>query len=332
MKTIAVLTSGGDAPGMNSAIRSVTRTAIEKGMEVYGVERGYKGLINNNMYKMDLRTVSNKIQCGGTMLYTARCPEFRTMEGLQKAADVCKTRGIEGLVVIGGDGSFRGAGDLSQLGIGCVCIPGTIDNDIACSDYTIGYDTCMNTVMQMVDRIRDTSEAHDRCSVVEVMGNKSGNLAVNAAMAVGATAILIPEVPFNIDKDVIARIRRTQKSGKQHFIIIVSEKLNNDKYFANNLAERIERETEIESRAVVLGHVQRGGSPSAHDRIIAGRMGHRAVELLSENRVNRVVAVKDSKIIDYSINDALKMVDEKKKDGRKKLDRELYETALEISI
>ena len=223
MKTIAVLTSGGDAPGMNAAIRAVVRTGCENGMRVLGVRRGYNGLMNGDMYEMNLRTVSDIIHRGGTMLYSARSPEFKTEEGMQKALDVCKANGIEGVVVIGGDGSFRGARDLSLRGIPTIGVPGTIDNDIACCDYTIGYDTAMNTVMDMVDRIRDTTESHDRCSVVEVMGRRAGYIALNSGIAIGATSILIPEVDFDIEKDVIERMKRTQKTDKKHFIIIVAE-------------------------------------------------------------------------------------------------------------
>jgi len=332
MKNIAVLTSGGDAPGMNAAIRAVVRTAYDNGISVYGVERGYKGLISDCMYKLDIRHVSDKIHRGGTMLYSARCPEFLTVEGQKKALEVCRQKRIEALIVIGGDGSFRGAKDFSELGMPCICIPGTIDNDIACSDYTIGYDTCMNTIMQMVDRVRDTTEAHDRCSVVEVMGNNAGHLALNAGIAVGATAILIPEVEFDIDRDVIGRIRQTQKTGKRHFIVMISEKINDDKYFAQNLASMIEEKTGIESRAVVLGHVQRGGSPSVRDRVIASQMGHHAIKLLADSKENRVIAVKDSRIVDYSIKEALQIVDENKRMGKTKLSMSLYNTALEISI
>ena len=222
MKTIGVLTSGGDAPGMNAAIRAVVRAGCENGFRVMGIRRGYNGLMYGDMYEMNLRSVSNIINRGGTILYSARSPEFKTEEGMQKAMDVCKEMQMEGIVVIGGDGSFRGARDLSLRGVPCVGIPGTIDNDIACCDYTIGYDTSMNTVMEMVDRLRDTSESHDRCSVVEVMGRRAGYIALNAGIACGATTILIPEVPFDFEKDVIERMQRTQKAGKRHFIIIVA--------------------------------------------------------------------------------------------------------------
>lgn len=223
MKTIAVLTSGGDAPGMNAAIRAVVRTACENGIKVYGVIRGYNGLINGDFIEMDLRSVSDIINRGGTILYSARSVEFATEEGMRKAIRTCQEHGIEGVVVIGGDGSFRGARDLSERGIPCVGLPGTIDNDIACCDNTIGYDTCLNTIMEMVDRVRDTSESHDRCTVVEVMGRKAGYLALNAGIACGATSILIPEIEYDIQEHIIERMEKTQRTGKKHFIIIVAE-------------------------------------------------------------------------------------------------------------
>lgn len=320
MKKIGVLTSGGDAPGMNAAIRAVVRSGCEKGLEVYGIERGYEGLMNDKMRIMDIRSVSDVINRGGTFLYSARSPKFRSEEGMQQAIEVCKKRGIEGLVVIGGDGSFRGARDLSLRGIPCIGIPGTIDNDIACCDYTIGYDTCLNTIMQMVDRIRDTTASHDRCSVVEVMGRRAGYLALNAGIACGATSILIPEVPYDFHRDVIERIRRTQRTGKMHFIIIVAEGIGG----VDELATRIQLETGIESRSIVLGHVQRGGSPSVKDRVIASRMGYYAVELLCQGIGNRVVASQKSDIVDYDIFEALNM--------KKSIDTDLYRIAHEISI
>lgn len=320
MKKIGVLTSGGDAPGMNAAIRAVVRSGCEKGLEVYGIERGYEGLMNDKMRIMDIRSVSDVINRGGTFLYSARSPKFRSEEGMQQAIEVCKRRGIEGLVVIGGDGSFRGARDLSLRGIPCIGIPGTIDNDIACCDYTIGYDTCLNTIMQMVDRIRDTTASHDRCSVVEVMGRRAGYLALNAGIACGATSILIPEVPYDFQRDVIERIRRTQRTGKMHFIIIVAEGIGG----VDELATRIQLETGIESRSIVLGHVQRGGSPSVKDRVIASRMGYYAVELLCQGIGNRVVASQKSEIVDYDIFEALNM--------KKSIDIDLYRIAHEISI
>lgn len=320
MKSIAVLTSGGDAPGMNPAVRAVVRTACQRGIKVYGVERGYTGLINGDIHEMNLRSVSDIITRGGTILYSARCPEFKTEEGLQKAVATCKKFGIDGMVIIGGDGSFRGARDLSLRGIPCIGLPGTIDNDISCTDYTIGYDTCLNTIVQMVDRIRDTSESHDRCTVVEVMGRGAGYLALEAGIAVGATSIIVPEVEYDIERDVIARIREFQKTGKKHFIVIVAEGVGG----TAEIAKKIEAETGVESRATILGHVQRGGSPTARDRIMASQMGSRAVDLLTQGIGNRVVGIKDNKIVDFDIFEALKMT--------KTIDMKDYELAHEISI
>ncbi len=303
IKTIGVLTSGGDAPGMNAAIRAVVRAACELGIKVYGIKRGYNGLMEDDMYEMNLRSVSDIINRGGTILYSARSPRFKTEEGMADAINNCKKRGIEGLVVIGGDGSFRGARDLSLRGIPCVAIPGTIDNDIGCCDYTIGYDTAMNTIMQMVDRIRDTAESHDRCAVVEVMGRGAGYLALNAGVACGATTILIPEIPYDFDRDVIERMKRAQKSNKVHFVIVVSEAIGG----VEEMAKRIQSETGVEARATILGHVQRGGSPTAKDRIVASQMGFRAVQLLKDGVGNRVVAMRRENIVDYDIFEALLM-------------------------
>ncbi len=324
MKTIAVLTSGGDAPGMNAAIRAVVRTGCENGMKVLGVRRGYNGLMNGDMYEMNLRTVSDIIHRGGTMLFSARSPEFKTEEGMNKALEVCKQNGIEGVVVIGGDGSFRGARDLSLHGIPTIGVPGTIDNDIACCDYTIGYDTAMNTVMDMVDRIRDTTESHDRCSVVEVMGRRAGYIALNSGIAIGATSILLPEVDFDIEKDVIERMKRTQKTDKKHFIIIVAEGVSEKIGGVANLAKIIEEKTGVESRATVLGHVQRGGSPSLRDRLVASEMGNYAVHLLMKGIGNRVVAMQKEKVLDFDIYEALNM--------KNTINLDLYRVALEISI
>ena len=320
MKTIGVLTSGGDAPGMNAAIRAVVRAGCENGFRVMGIRRGYNGLMYGDMYEMNLRSVSNIINRGGTILYSARSPEFKTEEGMQKAIDVCKQMDMQGIVVIGGDGSFRGARDLSLRGVPCVGIPGTIDNDIACSDYTIGYDTAMNTVMENVDRLRDTSESHDRCSVVEVMGRRAGYIALNSGIACGATTILIPEVDFDFEKDVIDRMRRTQKTGKRHFIIIVAEGIGG----VNEMAKRIQEETGVESRATILGHVQRGGSPTVRDRVVGSTMGCRAVELLKQGIGNRVIALQKGELVDYDIFEALNMT--------KTIDLDLYKLAHEISI
>ena len=329
MKTIAVLTSGGDAPGMNAAIRAVVRTGCENGARVLGIRRGYAGLMKGDMYEMNLRSVSDIIHRGGTMLYSARSKEFCTEEGMQKAIEVCREAGIEGIVVIGGDGSFRGARDLSLRGINCVGVPGTIDNDIACCDYTIGYDTCLNTIMDMVDRIRDTTESHDRCFIIEVMGRRAGYLALNAGIAVGATSILIPEIEFSIQKDIIERMRRTQKTGKEHFIIVVAEGVNDQLVNqgingVSALAKYIEHNLGVESRATVLGHVQRGGSPSCKDRVVASQMGSYAAHLLLEGIGNRVVAMQREQIVDYDIFEALNMT--------KSIDTSLYDTAMEISI
>jgi 6-phosphofructokinase 1 len=320
MKTIGVLTSGGDAPGMNAAIRSVVRAACENGMRVMAIRRGYNGLMQGDMYEVNLRSVSNIINRGGTVLYSARSPEFKTEEGLQKALNVAKDVGLDGVVVIGGDGSFRGARDLSLRGLPCVGVPGTIDNDIACSDYTIGYDTAMNTVLEMVDRLRDTSESHDRCTVVEVMGRRAGYIALNAGIACGATSILIPEVEYDFQRDVIDRMKRTQMTGKKHFIIVVAEGIGG----VEEMAKRIEAETGVETRATVLGHVQRGGHPTVRDRVTASLMGYKAVELLKEGIGNRVIAMKQDEIIDYDIFEALNM--------KKSLDLDMYKIAHEISI
>ena len=320
MKTIGVLTSGGDAPGMNAAVRAVVRAGCENGFRVMGIRRGYNGLMQGDMFEMNLRSVSNIINRGGTVLYSARSPEFKTEEGLQKALKVAKDVNMEGIVVIGGDGSFRGARDLSLRGVNCVGIPGTIDNDIACSDYTIGYDTAMNTVIEMVDRLRDTSESHDRCSVVEVMGRRAGYIALNAGIACGATSILIPEVEYDFQRDVIDRMKRTQKTGKRHFIILVAEGIGG----VEEMAKRIQAETGVETRATILGHVQRGGHPTVRDRVTASLMGYKAVELLKEGIGNRVLAMNKDEIVDYDIFEALNM--------KKSLNIEDYKIAHEISI
>lgn len=319
MKTIGVLTSGGDAPGMNAAIRSVVRSAEAMGLKVKGVLRGYNGLIENNFVDLDARSVSDIIQHGGTMLYTARCPKFKTNEGVEEAVNNCKKNGIEGLIVIGGDGSFRGARDLSLRGIPCVGIPGTIDNDISSTDYTIGFDTAMNTVVENVDKLRDTASSHDRCSVVEVMGHGAGDLAMQCGLAVGATSVIVPEKEYD-PESVIKKIRETQKYGRKHFIIIVSEGICN----VVELAKQIEDETGIESRATILGHIQRGGSPTLRDRVVASKMGYAAVELLKDGIGNRVIAMNDNHIVNYDIFEALNMP--------KKFDKDTYSLADLIAI
>ncbi|HIV47904.1 MAG TPA: 6-phosphofructokinase [Candidatus Acutalibacter stercorigallinarum] len=302
-KSIAVLTSGGDAPGMNAAVRAVVRTGLNFGMTVYGVKRGYNGLLTGDLHEMNMRSVSDIMQHGGTALFTARSPEFNTPEGVQKAADMCREKGIDGVVVIGGDGSFRGARDLTGAGILTIGVPGTIDNDIACTDYTIGYDTALNTAMEMIDRIRDTTESHDRCSVVEVMGRRCGDIALNTGVAVGALTTLVPEIPYDFQKDVIDRIKLAQSTGKRHYIIVVAEGVGH----TQELAERIQKETGIETRATILGHVQRGGAPTLRDRVVASRMGYHAVELLEKGIGNRVVAMKGEQIVDFDITEALNM-------------------------
>ena len=319
MKTIAVLTSGGDAPGMNAAVRAVVRTAISLGMTVKGVCRGYNGLIEGDIVDLDVRSVSDIIHRGGTVLYTARSPKFKTEEGMQQAIENCKKHGIEGIVVIGGDGSYRGARDLSLRGIPCVGVPGTIDNDISSTEYTIGFDTAMNTAMEMVDKIRDTAQSHDRCSVVEVMGRRAGYLALQCGIAVGATAIMVPEIETKLS-DVITKIQDTQKTGKKHFIIVVAEGIGG----VEQMAKEIEEATGIETRATILGHVQRGGNPTVRDRVAATQLGYAAVQLLSKGIGNRVVGIKKDEIVDYDIYEALNM--------KKPFDDDMYEVAHTTSI
>ena len=319
-KTIAVLTSGGDAPGMNAAVRAVARAALSKGIKVYGGRRGYNGLLNGDVFEMNLRSVSDILSKGGTVLYTARSPEFNTKEGVKKAADNCRKLGIDGVVVIGGDGSFRGARDLTGEGIPCIGVPGTIDNDISSSDYTIGFDTAMNTAMEMIDKIRDTAQSHDRCSVVEVMGRRCGDIALEVGIAIGASAILVPEVPYDLKKDVIDVLLKNRETGKKHFIIVVAEGIGG----IDGIVKEIEAQTGIETRGTVLGHVQRGGSPTLRDRVVASRMGYRAVELLEEGQSNRVVVMKDNHIVDYDISEALAM--------KKQFNTKLFNIAHEISI
>ncbi|MGN1114832.1 MAG: 6-phosphofructokinase [Oscillospiraceae bacterium] len=301
-KTIGVLTSGGDAPGMNAAVRAVTRAALKKGFKVLGIERGYNGLINGEVREMGARSVSGIIQRGGTCLYTARCPEFREAAGVQKAKENCTKMGLDGIVVIGGDGSFRGAADLSRAGIPCIGLPGTIDNDIACTEYTIGYDTAMNTAMEMIDKIRDTAQSHDRCSVVEVMGRNAGYIALNVAIAVGAEACITLEKGFDLE-EIAKSMMETSKSGKHHFIIVVAEGVGKTDY----ICEKIHELTGVETRATILGHVQRGGNPTVRDRVMATAMGYHAVELLEKGIGNRVVGCKDNKIYDVDIQEALAM-------------------------
>lgn len=303
IKTIGVLTSGGDAPGMNAATRAVVRTALARGKKVMGIRKGYQGLINGDIFEMDSRSVSDTIQKGGTMLYTARCMEFMTKEGQQRGADMCKVFGIDGLVVIGGDGSFRGAEKLAHLGVNTIGIPGTIDLDIPCTDYTIGFDTAVNTAMEAIDKIRDTSTSHARCSIVEVMGHNAGYIALWCGIVNGAEVVFLPERE-NISMDqLVEKIQINRKRGKRHNLIIVSEGVGG----SAELAKTIEERTGIEARASILGHLQRGGSPTAVDRMHASMMGAMAVDLLCAGKSNRVVAYKAGKYVDFDIDVALAM-------------------------
>ncbi|MBP3855980.1 MAG: 6-phosphofructokinase [Ruminiclostridium sp.] len=319
MKKIGVLTSGGDAPGMNAAIRAVVRAGLQKGLEVVGIYRGYNGLINGDIRPLDATSVSDIIQRGGTVLYTARCLEFKEKAGVEKAKQTCIENGIDGIVVIGGDGSFRGAADLSAMGIPCIGLPGTIDNDIAMTEYTIGYDTAMNTAMELIDKLIDTACSHDRCSVVEVMGRRAGYIALNTGIACGATAIITTEMPYDLN-DIAEKIAASKKAGKNHFIVVVSEGIGN----SQKIAEEIQEHVHIDCRATILGHVQRGGAPTLRDRVEASRMGYYAVELLVEGKSNRVVGLQHGDIVDVDIQEALKMTKEFPKD--------LYRIANEIAI
>ncbi len=319
VKKIGVLTSGGDAPGMNAAVRAVVRSALEKGIEVVGIMRGYTGLLNHEVIPMDIGSVSDIIQRGGTILRTARCEEFRYQEGVAKGKDACEKIGINGLVVIGGDGSFRGAADLSAMGIPCVGVPGTIDNDISCTEYTIGYDTAMNTAMQMSDFLRDTAQSHERCMVIEVMGRHAGHIALNAGIACGATYIVVPEVEF--DKEaMMKKIQKSYAAGKRQFLIFVAEGVGG----VAELAKEIEETTGIESRSMVLGHVQRGGSPTVRDRVAGTQLGHYAVELLAKGIGNRVVGFQNGQLVNFDIQEALKM--------KKSLDMDLYRIANDVAF
>ena len=303
VKTIGVLTSGGDAPGMNAAIRAVVRTAINKGLKVKGIMRGYAGLLQEEIVDMNGLSVADIIGRGGTVLYTARCPEFTTAEGQQKGAEICRRHGIDGLVVIGGDGSFKGAGKLSALGINTVGLPGTIDLDIACTDYTIGFDTAVNTAMDAIDRVRDTSTSHERCSIIEVMGRNAGYIALWCGLANGAEDILLPERYDGNEQELISRIIENRKRGKKHHIIINAEGIGH----SASMARRIEAATGIETRATILGYMQRGGAPTCKDRVYASIMGSKAVELLCAGKSNRVVAYKNGEYVDYDIQEALSM-------------------------
>ena len=303
VKTIGVLTSGGDAPGMNAAIRAVVRVAINKGLKVKGIMRGYAGLLEEEIVDMESTSVSDTINRGGTILYTARCKEFTTPEGQQRGAEICRKHGIDGMVVIGGDGSFKGAGKLSALGINTIGLPGTIDLDIACTDYTIGFDTAVNTAMEAIDKIRDTSTSHERCSIVEVMGRNAGYIALWCGIANGAEDILLPERYDGDEQALINRIIENRKRGKKHNIIINAEGIGH----SSSMAKRIEAATGIETRATILGHMQRGGTPTCKDRVYASIMGARAAELLVEGKSNRLVAYRKGEFVDFDIQEAINM-------------------------
>lgn len=318
MKKIAILTSGGDAPGMNAAIRAVVRTALSNGLEVMGVQRGYFGLINGEFINMTKTSVSDIIQRGGTILKTARCLEFKQEEVRKRAVKILKAYGVDALVVIGGDGSFTGAKLLSKLGVKTVGLPGTIDNDLAYTDYTIGFDTALNTVLDAINKIRDTSTSHERVSIVEVMGRSCGDLALYAGLAGGAEAIIVPEKEF--DKEALCRtILEGKSTGKVHNLILLAEGVGG----AFDLAKEVEEVTGIETRATVLGHIQRGGSPSAFDRVLSSRMGSKAVEVLLEGKTSRVIGIRENKIVDDDIDEALAI--------ERKFDQELFDIAQVLS-
>lgn len=304
VKRIGVLTSGGDAPGMNAAIRAVVRMALHLGIECVGIRRGYHGLINGDFIKLDFESVSDISRRGGTMLYSARSKEFMTEDGLNKALGTCKMLGLDALVGIGGDGTFRGLLSLAKKGIAVIGIPGTIDNDIACSTYTIGYDTACNTALESIDRLRDTMKSHERCSVVEVMGRHAGHLAMSVGIACGATVVLTPEEELDFEHDVIEPIRQARLAGRTHFMVIVAEGITGGAY---EVAKKITEGMALDTRVTILGHVQRGGSPTARDRMVATYMGHEAVQLLADGKTCRVVALKGDNVVDYDINEALAM-------------------------
>ena len=303
VRRIGVLTSGGDAPGMNAAVRSVVRAAISMDIDVVGIRRGWNGLINGDIVRLDEKSVAHIINRGGTMLYTARSEEFMTEAGQKKAVNTCKLLGLDGIVAIGGDGTFRGALALSKYGISVVGIPGTIDNDIACTDYCIGFDTAANTAIECIDKLRDTMQSHERCSVVEVMGHRAGYLALYVGVAIGATAVLVPERPYDFEKHVAEKIRRARISGKTNFMIVVAEGA------ASGMAvgEQIKKELGLDPRVTILGHIQRGGSPTAKDRVTATRMGYEAVQLLAEGKTNRIVCAKGDRISNVDIDEGLAM-------------------------
>ncbi|WEZ65142.1 6-phosphofructokinase [Bacillus subtilis] len=319
MKRIGVLTSGGDSPGMNAAVRAVVRKAIYHDVEVYGIYNGYAGLISGKIEKLELGSVGDIIHRGGTKLYTARCPEFKTVEGREKGIENLKKLGIEGLVVIGGDGSYMGAKKLTEHGFPCVGVPGTIDNDIPGTDFTIGFDTALNTVIDAIDKIRDTATSHERTYVIEVMGRHAGDIALWAGLAGGAESILIPEADYDMH-EIISRLKRGHERGKKHSIIIVAEGVGSGVEFG----KRIEEETNLETRVSVLGHIQRGGSPSAADRVLASRLGAYAVELLLEGKGGRCVGIQNNKLVDHDIIEIL--------ETKHTVEQNMYQLSKELSI
>ena len=319
VQTIGVLTSGGDAPGMNAAIRSVVRTALAAGLNVKGIKRGYAGLLDEDIIDMDTKSVADILQRGGTILYTARCLEFKELEVQKRGADILRKHGIDGLVVIGGDGSFMGASKLSAQGINTVGIPGTIDLDIACTEYTIGFDTAVNTAMDAIDKVRDTSTSHERCSIIEVMGRRAGHIALWCGIANGAEDILTVEKYDGDEQRIIDNILAKKKLGKKHHIIINAEGIG-DSY---GMAQRIEKATGIETRATIIGHIQRGGAPTARDRVYASMMGAKAIDLLISGATNRVVGYHSGEVVDYDIQEALAM--------EKGLDEYMYDISTRLS-
>ncbi len=301
VKRIGVLTSGGDAPGMNAAVRAVVRTAMYHGIECYGIRRGYNGLISGDIQKLDEKSVSRIINRGGTILYTARSLEFITEEGQKKAVSVCKLLGLDSIIAVGGDGTFRGARALSKHGINVICIPATIDNDICCTNYSIGFDTAANTAIDCIDKLRDTMQSHERCSVVEVMGRNAGYLAMYVGLATGATAVLVPEKPVDIEKDVVEKIRKARLKGFTHYMIVLAEGAGK----ATEIAAQIKEHTDLDPRITVLGHIQRGGAPTGRDRVNATKMGYLAVELLLAGKTNRIVCTNGGRLIDMDIDEGL---------------------------
>lgn len=303
IKRIGVLTSGGDAPGMNPCVRAVVRTALYHGIECYGIRRGYNGLIHGDVLRLDEKNISHIINRGGTILYTARSKEFMTAEGQQKAASTCKFLGLDGIIAIGGDGTFRGASALSKFGINVVCIPATIDNDICCTNYSIGFDTAANTAIECIDKLRDTMQSHERCSVVEVMGRNAGYLAMYVGLAVGATAVLVPEKPIDFNNDVVEKIRQARLNGFTHYMIVVAEGAGS----AADIANKIKAATDLDPRVTVLGHIQRGGSPTGRDRVNATKMGYLAVELLRTGMSNKIICTQNGSFTNVDIQEGLLM-------------------------